>query len=547
MALTEESRQRVRDHLLDWRWRLNNLYFITDKAGRRVRFEMNWAQQALYDEMHYLNVILKARQLGFSTFIQIFMLDACVFNSNVRAGVIAHTLPDAQAIFRDKVKFPYDNLPDAIKAARSITRDSASELALSNNSAISVSTSHRGGTLQYLHVSELGKIAAKSPEKAREIRTGAFNTIQAGQVIFVESTAEGQEGDFHRICEEAQSAQRMGSKLTELDFKFFFFPWWKHPDYTIDPDGVVIPATFEEYFAKLEKSNGIVLKPGQKAWYVKKAGTQLSDMKREYPSTPKEAFEASVEGAYYGAWMEQLEFEGRICERIADPNAPVHTAWDIGRSDYTSIWFWQRFVNECRVVGFYQNCGEGFPHYAEKCMRLYHENGWSRKEAVDYVPHDARVVEWGSNKSRLEQMRDFYKTDLAKEVALELGMRPDAIIKFWPNIATELSLHDGINAVRALLPSCTFDATQCDEGIKMLKNYRKEWDDNLSKFKDMPRHDIYSHGSDAFRYLATAHRDVAPPPVEEKKPYFDPKPVTIGEMVKDMERRRRGSGSERRI
>ena len=74
-------------------------------------------QERLFSSMHYQNAILKARQLGFTTFIQLFMLDACVFNSNVRAGTIARNLEDAKAIFRDKVKYPYDSLPEGIKAA----------------------------------------------------------------------------------------------------------------------------------------------------------------------------------------------------------------------------------------------------------------------------------------------------------------------------------------------------------------------------------------------------------------------------------------------
>jgi hypothetical protein len=537
-ARQDASLKRAHETLGNWRWRLNNLYHITDKQGRRVRFEMNWAQESLFDEMHYQNVILKARQLGFSTFIQIFMLDACLFNSNVRAGTIAHNLTDAQKLFRDKVKYPYENLPDQLKAARSLERESAAELIFNNNSGISVGTSHRGGTLQYLHISELGKIAAKYPEKAREIRTGALNTVQAGQVVFIESTAEGQEGDFYSICEDAQAQHRMGSKLTELDFKFHFFPWWKAPEYSIDPDGVPIGAEFQTYFDKIAKSNGIILRPGQKAWYVKKAKTQLGDMKREYPSTPREAFEASVEGAYYGALMEKIELEGRICPRVAEPSFPVHSAWDIGRSDYTSIWFWQRFVSEVRIVGFYQNCGEGFPHYGAECMRLYQRHGWNRVGAVDYVPHDARVTEWGSNKSRLEQMKDFHKGSLAKEVAQELGL-PSPSIQFRPEIATELGIHDGINAVRALLPSCTFDEEKADEGIKMLKNYRKEWDDRLSKFKDTPRHDNNSHGADAFRYLATAHRDLKPPPPPEKLKPLPTDPMTMAELEKFYERKNR--------
>ena len=101
-------------------WRLSNLYSIIDKDGRKVPFRPNWAQEALLDDLHNQNLILKARQLGFTTFIQIFMLDACLFNSNIRAGTIAHRLDDAKVIFRDKIRFPYDNLPDSIKALRPI-------------------------------------------------------------------------------------------------------------------------------------------------------------------------------------------------------------------------------------------------------------------------------------------------------------------------------------------------------------------------------------------------------------------------------------------
>ena len=115
---------------------------------------MNWAQEDLLNGLHECNLILKARQLGFTTFIQFFMLDACLFNSNIRAGTIAHRLDDARVIFRDKVKFPYEFLPEQLKAARPVIKDFADELIFSNNSSIRVSTSMRSGTLQFLHVSE---------------------------------------------------------------------------------------------------------------------------------------------------------------------------------------------------------------------------------------------------------------------------------------------------------------------------------------------------------------------------------------------------------
>ena len=182
---------KLTSHFRDQLWRLNNLYFVTDKDGRRVKFVMNSAQAALFEGMHNQNVILKARQRGFTTFIQLFMLDACVFNSDIRAGTIAHTLADAQIIFRDKVRFPYDNLPEAIKKAVGAQNDNSTELLLANNSSIRIGVSLRSGTLQYLHVSEYGKICAKFPDKAREVRSGALNTVDKNQMVFVESTAEG--------------------------------------------------------------------------------------------------------------------------------------------------------------------------------------------------------------------------------------------------------------------------------------------------------------------------------------------------------------------
>src|SRR5690242_11066315 len=124
--------------LADRCWRLNNLYVCQTKQGTMIPFRLNWAQQELLDGLHECNLILKARQLGFTTFVQLFMLDATLFNSNIRAGTIAHRLDDARVIFRDKVRFPYDHLPDVLRSARPIIKDSADELVFSNNSSIRV-------------------------------------------------------------------------------------------------------------------------------------------------------------------------------------------------------------------------------------------------------------------------------------------------------------------------------------------------------------------------------------------------------------------------
>jgi hypothetical protein len=506
------------DQFSDWRWRLNNLYWITDKGGNRVRFQMNWAQESLFGGMHYLSLILKARQLGFTTFIQIFMLDACLFNSNVRAGTIAHTLDDAKIIFRDKIKYPYDNLPDGLKAAIPAQKDTANELLLGNNSSIRVGTSLRSGTLQYLHISEYGKICAKFPEKAREVRTGALNTVQAGQIVFIESTAEGQEGHFYDLCQTAQARQRMGTKLSPLDFKFSFYPWWKDPGYSIDPDGVAIPEPYQRYFEKL----AVPLSDGQKAWYVKKAETQQGDMKREYPSTPEEAFEASIEGAYYAEQLAKAELDGRIGAHRYVPGFPVHTAWDIGTGDYTAIWFFQVLHGKIGLVGYYQNTGEGVPFYVAKLREMKERRGWTYGE--HWYPHDAEVQEWGSGRTRVEQLIE---------------------AKLKPRIVRHHHVDDGINAAREIFGKCWFDEEECADGLKALRNYRKDWDEEHAIWKDRPRHDWASHGADAFRYLAMAYRELRPapePPPKPKHPYEGKDGMIIGnvsitEMIRRAERR----------
>lgn len=469
------NQAQVIDHFRDQRWRLNNLYWITDKEGNRVKFRMTWAQEKLLDDLHYLNVILKARQLGFTTFIQIYMLDMAVFYRDTRCGVIAQTRDDAEAIFRDKIKFPYDNLPDQIKAMSPVVRDNTTMLELGNNSLIRVGTSLRSGTLQFLHVSEFGKICAKYPEKAREIVTGALNTIQAGQVAFIESTAEGQEGAFYDMCETAQAKERTGVRLTELDWRFHFFPWWKEPAYAIDPEDVVVPPEMRRYFDALRDEEGIVLSDRQEAWYVKKAEVQKDDMKREYPSTPKEAFEAAVEGAYYASQIAQAEKDGRITRVPYDPTLKVETWWDLGMNDDMSIWFVQRFRNELRLIDHYSNSGEGLAHYAKVCS----EKPYVYDRHV--MPHDIAV-------------RDLSETNgkSRKEVAEGLGLKP--II-----VAPRLEVQDGIEAVRNAFPRMWIDAVKCADGIKSLKNYRKEWDENRGVWKNRPRHDQYSHDADSIR------------------------------------------------
>jgi hypothetical protein len=511
-------------------WRLNNLYRVEDKAGRIVPFRLNEGQSYFYRAMWYLSIILKARQLGFSTLISIFFLDVCLFNPNTHCGIIDATIDDAKKKL-GKILFAYYGLPDWIKAGCGIKSSNAFEIVFTNGSSILVGTSHRGGTLQYLHISELGKIAAKFPEKSKEIRTGALNTIQAGQFCFIESTAEGQEGDFYEFCEIAMAKARMRHKLSPMDFKFFFFPWWKAKEYVLGPEYVNLTDQHRKYFDLLSSRHGIQLTPSQKAWYVAKLATQRDEMKREYPSTPEEAFEASVEGAIFGAEMEVAERESRIGDFKAFPGVPVHMAFDIGRKDYTAIWFFQAFAGKVRCVGYYQDMLAGLPHYTEYCFGTEHaakahapfvsrapdapikgifeRKGWVVGDAI--FPHDIQVEEWGTQRTRIE-------------MALAAG--------FKAKLAVAMGLHDGINAARATIGLTEFDAEGCgtaadrskrkgsgsNNGVSVLKAYKWKWDDVGGRWiTGTESHDANSHGAHSYRYLATSWREL-PAVLEPKKP-----------------------------
>lgn len=451
--------------------RLNSLYWIQDKQGRKVKFNCNWAQETLFDNLWYCNVILKARQLGISTFVCLLFLDRCLFNPNKSAGIIAHTVDDAQQLFR-KVKFAYDSLPEAIKKEITCDNDTAQMLKFSNGSSIRVGTSLRSSTFQYLHISEFGKICAKYPDKAEEIITGSLNTVAPGQYIFIESTAEGREGYFFDICKRAQELK--DKELSKLDFKFHFFPWWRDPGYRI---GSNLPHTqeLEDYFLHL-KGLGIELDEEQKNWYNLKFATQAENMRREFPSTPEESWEQSTQGMYYAKQISIARIEKRIGHIPYDDNIPVHTAWDLGFNDFTAIWFFQCYGKEIRLIDYIEGDGDSLSVWIGKVLNKPYTFG------KHLAPHDIMVREYTSGVSRQATARKLGINFLA-------GVKADII--------------PGIDSVRSMLNRCWFDEKKCDQGIRCLENYRKDWNETLGTWRGQPRHDQYSHGADAFRTLAT--------------------------------------------
>jgi len=202
------------------------------------------------------------------------------------------------------------------------------------------------------------------------------------------------------------------------------------------------------------------------------------------------SWNAAILGAFYALEMANVRKEERIVDDLeADNTRPVHRAWDLGVRDDTTIWWWQNVGGQVYILDCYSASGVGLEHYAEVVEQHEKKYGW--RSGVDYVPHDAKIKEWGSGKTRVETM-------------VEMGLHPELV-----PMAT---IADGINAVRRVTPLCVFHA-RCEDGINALEQYRREWDDDKKAFRASALHDWTSHYADAFRYLALARQKNEPKPI----------------------------------
>lgn len=484
-ALKEiEGADELEERLQDVSWRISNLYKVVDKDGNIVQFVPNGPQKQLLENLHFKNLILKARQLGFSTFVQILMLDQCLWVPGTHVGMVAHRLPDATRIFREKAQFAYEQLDDWIKARIPLERKSATEMIFTNGSSFVVGTSLRSGTYQIIHISEHGKICAQWPEKAKEVKTGALNTVASNGYVFIESTAEGQHGDFYDFCEQARLDQKNGVKLTSEHYRFHFYPWFLAEEYRMDPaeaKGVEIPDKFVRYFELIEKNHGIKLTRSQKSWYVLKAKTQHEDMKREMPSTPSEAFEAVVENAIYGDQIASANDDMRIGRFKAVPGIPVYSFWDIGISDHTAIWLVQFLPRSTRRhIGYYSGHNLATPHYTNWLQKFAGDNGITY--AAHILPHD------GKNRDKLTGE------------SYEKGMKRLTGVDTFS--VERNDVHLGIYEIRNLFPFFEIDEEGCEDGLRCLKAYQWDMDDKAALARKAPKHNWASHGSDALRTSA---------------------------------------------
>jgi hypothetical protein len=408
---------------------------------------------------------------------------------------MAQGLDESGTLLR-RVKLAWDNLSPDIKEFLSvrIDRDNSQEVAFNNGSTLFIRTSFRSTTLQGLHISEFGKIASKTPERAQETKTGSLQAIAPGNLVIIESTAEG-DNEFksmYDLAEEAvvRAANRGTNVLSGKDFLPVFLSWLDDPD--CSSDLYEDPTRQQlEYFASIESATNRSITPQQRNFWIAQYRELGERVYQEYPATPEEAFQKVNEGAYYAkAYRKHVIGGNREIHKLYDPNLATYCVLDLGVNDLMVLLYFQRFRNEWRVVDEYSNSGEGLSHYVE------HMKSTGYDITRVYCPHDIEVRELGTGETRLSSLQ-------------KLGVKNIIVLPKQP-------VADGIEAVRRVIPHMYIDPC-CEYLIGCMKNYTKEWDERHNTWKTTPLHNHWSHGADAVRYMAMSGAAATESKMERQK------------------------------
>jgi hypothetical protein len=483
------NEQELKEALKVPEWRLRNLYFIKDKDGKTVRFAPNEVQENFLKTLWYRNIVPKARQRGFSTLVQLMMLDTCLFVPNTDAAVIAQDEDTAKKIRSNKIKFAWDRLPETIQRMVPLITDNVTELKWANQSVMSVSTSVRGGTINFLHISEYGIVCLKQPEKAKEIQEGSLPAVPQTGIAVIESTVESPYGTFSDMVRNAQRREEQGGKLTKLDYRLHFASWWDSEEYEIDPDGVIISPKDHAYFERIEAQIGRSLSDRKRAWYVKirdgDFGGSNERMWRQYPSTLEEAFTVAKDGLWLADQMALARKDGRICDLPLVQGEPVNTFWDIGTDDSTSIWLHQRIGLWDHFIGFIEGSGEPPSYYVRQLQQVREERKfvWGKH----FLPHD------GAKRNPQTETLKTYEDMLG-----ELGL---INIEIVPRTDDKNRAIDGM---REEFNRYKFDEKQCAEGIKHLDGFSKVYNNSMGTWTGGIAKNGHDHAADALRQKSQA-------------------------------------------
>ena len=242
--------------------------------------------------------------------------------------------------------------------------------------------------------------------------------------------------------------------------------------------------------------NSVVVKMGwqDNKWFPEVLNQERLELQERDPVSYLTVWEGhcrqTLEGAIYASEIMKATQENRITAVPYEPAQPVHTFWDLGRADMTSIWFVQRVGFQTRVIDFYEANGHALGHF------LRHMQSKSYVYGTMWLPHDATHKVLGA------------------ELTIEKQARAAG---FTVRIVGNTSIANGINAARTAFDNCWFDEAKCADGLQALRRYQYGVNDQGQRTKE-PLHNEYSHAADAFRYMALGLREQAAPRIKDYQP-----------------------------
>jgi hypothetical protein len=481
-------------------WRLSHMYSILDREGNLIRFSPTEEQMevivAIYLRLWRRIVIPKARQLGMSTVLALISLDMMLFRDGYSVALVDKRGEDAEKKMREKVVVAWDALAENVRdrytvEERTITRFGVRVKTEESISRYEAGVTFRGGTVQLLHISEWGWIQANDPARSKEILAGCLPAAEKG-IIVVETTWEGgRAGDVWPFVEEALSTPP--DQAGPDTWRLLFFSWWSCAEYAT-AHGYVDDGA-RAYLDAKEREVGHTFSPEQRKWYAGVSRKLKRLVRQEYPTTLDECWHAPVSGSIYGEELDRLRSLGRTGRAFQFMrDLPIFTSWDLGMSDYTSIWLLQPHGTELLWLDWHESEGQPASHYAGVIQKWENEY---KPITRHFLPHDADRREIGSGLSYLDT--------LSKLAMSNVTVVPQTTDVWW-----------GIGHLRELLARSTFHA-RCStrrrsieggdrmSGLECLEAYRRRTEAGPSgALREAPVHDHASHTADAARTFAEA-------------------------------------------
>jgi hypothetical protein len=504
------------DDLANPLWRLRNLYHIKQASdGRIIKFAPRPEQQRVYDMLFKEGVkrliILKARRLGMSTALDVLLTDQMLWNAGTQCSLVDQTAADAERKLATIAKVALDNLPPVALQCIEKVRDSGSilEVSVAGEAASSffAGLRARGGTNNWLHLSEWGVIQADDPRRSEEILTGAIPSAEHGRIIIETTWKGGRGGHLWEIVKGALETPEAAK--TDKDWRVVFFPWWKDPTYVVEGDVATISPAISQYLEQMQSQTGHTFSDQQRLWYDRQSRDLGLFIFREFPTTLDECFKSPVEGAIYAGELDKLRASGAISAFKTDNSTLVHTAWDLGSPVNTVVWYFQVIGgNEVRVI----DCDMDLD--MTPVQRVGHMLAKGYSYGAHFLPHDAAAT------------RTSGKADA--QVYTEAGL---ANVRVLPRT------HDiwiGINACLQMFPRFSFRLPACERGLDALANYAYKRSSATGIVVNEPVHNWASHASDALRMIAEAEMSGM-----LKTGFAKPRPTVVTTGIRDLDFNRR--------